>query len=493
MDGAEHNGLEALEGAVKRDLAYLAYKGADWVLPRRHEEGHVYDVVIIGGGQSGLGLAFGLLRERIGNILVIDENKAGMEGPWESYARMITLRTPKHLTSIDLGVPSLTFRAWREACKGKNSWEQLDKIPRGEWMDYLRWYRRVLELPVSNETRLTLIEPLGGGIHRLHLEGAGAPANAILSRKVVLATGIQGGGEWHVPEVVARHMPRYLYAHSSEPIDFDGLKGKRIAVLGGGASAFDNANAALASGASEVHVFVRRERLPRVNPIRQMEGSGMIERFRVLNDADKYAVMAHFFKYNQPPTNDTFQRASSWPGFRLHLGSPWLKAESRAEGKGADTVNVVTPKGSFTFDFLIISTGLVSDPTLRPELRLVNDDIARWRDRYTPPAEMANPLLDGHPYLTPGFGFIGRDEEGQARLYGLFAFNYSVMVSCGLSASAISGLRFAIPRLASSIADQLFNDDRQSILNAFFDYAEEEFAGSWDRIAPAPGGNTQTV
>jgi hypothetical protein len=67
------------------------------------------------------------------------------------------------------------------------------------------------------------------------------------------------------------------------------------------------------------------------------------------------------------------------------------------------------------------------------------------------------------------------------------------MVSCGLSASAISGLRFAIPRLASSIADQLFNDDRQSILNAFFDYAEEEFAGSWDRIAPAPGGNTQTV
>ena len=27
--------------------------------------------------------------------------------------------------------------------------------------------------------------------------------------------------------------------------------------------------------------------------------------------AEKYEVMAHFFEYNQPPTNDTFGRASS--------------------------------------------------------------------------------------------------------------------------------------------------------------------------------------
>ncbi|MHA7965229.1 FAD/NAD(P)-binding protein [Paenibacillus sp. CAU 1782] len=481
MEGTEHEGLAALEIAVKRDLDYLAYGGADWVAPRRYEDEHVYEVVIVGGGQSGLGLAFGLMRERIANVLVIDENEAGMEGPWETYARMITLRTPKQLTSIDLGIPSLTFRAWLEACKGVDAWEQLDKIPRSDWMNYLRWYRKVLKLPVTNETRLTLVEPLGDGVHRLHLEGAGAPARTILSRKVVLATGIQGGGEWHVPSMIAEHVPRHLYAHTSEPIDFDGLRGKRIAILGGGASAFDNANVALASGASEVHVFVRRKELPRINPIRQMEGSGMIERFRALNDADKYAVIAHFYKYNQPPTNDTFQRAASWPGFRLHLGSPWLQARRAASaGEEGERVEITTPKGVDTFDFLIISTGLVSDTALRSELRLVDGDIARWRDRYSAPPEIANPLLDEHPYLTPGFGFTGRDEEGQARLHGLFAFNYSVMVSCGLSASAISGLKFAIPRLASSIADQLFTDDRQPILDRFYDYAEEEFLESWE-------------
>lgn len=96
--------LEALNKQVKKDLSFLAFGGTDWVRPVQHQDGHVYDVVIIGGGQSGLAAAFGLMRERISNILVLDENPEGFEGPWETYARMVTLRTPKHLTSIDLGI-----------------------------------------------------------------------------------------------------------------------------------------------------------------------------------------------------------------------------------------------------------------------------------------------------------------------------------------------------------------------------------------------------
>ena len=65
--------LEALNERVKNDLAYLSFGGANWVRPREHADGHVYDVVIVGGGQSGLGAAFGLLRERISNIVIIDE------------------------------------------------------------------------------------------------------------------------------------------------------------------------------------------------------------------------------------------------------------------------------------------------------------------------------------------------------------------------------------------------------------------------------------
>jgi hypothetical protein len=32
------------------------------------------------------------------NVLVLDENPAGLEGPWVTYARMVTLRTNKALT-----------------------------------------------------------------------------------------------------------------------------------------------------------------------------------------------------------------------------------------------------------------------------------------------------------------------------------------------------------------------------------------------------------
>jgi hypothetical protein len=468
--------LEALNERVKTDLSYLAFGGPDWVRPLNHPEGHVYDVVIIGGGQSGLGAAFGLLRERVSNILVIDENPEGLEGPWETYARMVTLRTPKHLTSIDLGIPSLTFRSWWEAQVGPEGWEAVVKIPRGDWMNYLRWYRKVLNLPVINEVKLKLIEPAEEGIHRLHAEGAGAPSSLLLARKVILATGIQGGGEWHVPSMIAEKLPRHLYAHTSEAIDFEALKGKKVAVLGGGASAFDNANFALSEGVAEAHVFVRRKEIPRINPIRQMEVSGMIEHFPALSDADKYAAIAHFFKHNQPPTNDTFERAASWPGFNVHLGAPWLDVEAVGEG-----ALVTTPQGKFTFDFLIISTGLLTDPALRPELRLVEGHIARWVDRYKAPEEVANPVLDAHPYLSPGFAFLSRDEVGQKRLHGLFTFSYSALISCGISASALSGVRYGIPKLVTTVADQLFHDDREEILKNFFTYSENEFVGEWPK------------
>jgi len=467
-------GLDALGEQVAHDLARLDHGKPDWTRPRTHADGHVHDVIIVGGGQSGLGAALGLLRERISNILVIDENPAGYEGPWDTYARMMTLRTPKGLTAIDLGIPSLTFRAYWEAQHGADGWSALDKIPRRDWMTYLRWYRAVLDLPVRNDTKLTLVEPLGDGLHRLHLE-QGAP---LLARKVVFATGIQGGGQWHTPPEIAANLPRTRYAHTSEPIDHDALAGRKIAILGAGASAFDNAQHALALGVAEAHVFVRRKALPQVNPIRFMEQSGLIGRFAMLDDASKYALMASFFLRNQPPTNDTFARAAAFPGFHLHLGAPWLNVAETPDG-----VAITTPHGTDLFDFLILSTGLVTDPALRPELRLVADGIARWADRHAPDPALASPVIDAHPYLGPAFQLLPRTPDDAARLDGLFAFNYSGLISLGLSASALSGLKYAIPRLVSGIADQLFADDRDAMIADYLAYAEPEFTGIWP---PAP-------
>jgi hypothetical protein len=142
--------LAALTAQVRHDLQCLDYPAHQWVRAHQHSSGqHVYDAVIIGGGQSGLAVAFGLLRDKVDNILVLDENAAGYEGPWITYARMVTLRTPKYLTGPDLGVASLTFRAFWEAQYGEDAWEKVGKIPREEWMRYLRWFRATLEIPAA--------------------------------------------------------------------------------------------------------------------------------------------------------------------------------------------------------------------------------------------------------------------------------------------------------------------------------------------------------
>ena len=460
--------LQQLNEQVVSDLSSIGLSDKQWVQPKLHKDGHVYDVVIIGGGQSGLSTAFGLFRERIANILVLDENPEGLEGPWITYARMFTLRTPKQLPSIDLGVPSLTFQSWFLAQHGADAWEKLDKIVRTDWMDYLKWYRKVLNIPVKNEVKLDIIEPYEHAIHRLHVIDKGE-RKTILARKVVLATGIQGGGEWHVPDFI-KGLPKQLYAHTSEQIDFEQLKGKRIGILGGGASAFDNAHYALSKGAKETHVFVRRKQLPRVNPMRQLEHSGIIERFHVLSDIEKYTAISHFFKYNQPPTNDTFLRAASFEGFAMHTDSPWLSVEQTANG-----VKVITPHAEFEFDYLIISTGLISDPSLRPELRLLNKYIVKWGDIVKVPEDVANALVDRHPYLTSEFAFVPANEEGAKALRGIFTFNYAALVSCGVSASALSGIRFAIPKLIKGIADELFEEDKAVIIKDFLEYNVEEF------------------
>ncbi|MNC77455.1 hypothetical protein D3C75_1294140 [compost metagenome] len=64
-------------------------------------------------------------------------------------------------------------------------------------------------------------------------------------------------------------------------------------------------------------------------------------------------------------------------------------------------------------------------------------------------------------------------------MHGLFVFNYSALASCGLSASAISGMKNAVPKLVAGVADQLFLDDREQILKSFFAYDEVEFTGVW--------------
>ena len=102
--------LTALEAQVRDDLHKTAHPNMPWLKPKPGPDGKpALDVLVVGAGQSGLAIGFGLLRSQVTNFVVLDKAEEGLEGPWLTYARMPTLRSPKHFTGPDLDVPSLTY------------------------------------------------------------------------------------------------------------------------------------------------------------------------------------------------------------------------------------------------------------------------------------------------------------------------------------------------------------------------------------------------
>jgi cation diffusion facilitator CzcD-associated flavoprotein CzcO len=461
------NGLDELAERVRFELDCVAYPAREWVKPRFHHGERVLDVLIVGGGQNGISLAFRLLRERVTNISVLDRSPAGLSGPWVTYARMHTLRTPKHVSGPEMGIPSLSVRAWYEAKFGAEAWARMTKIPRAEWHDYLGWLQKTVGVEVTPDAEVFDIEPLADDLFAVHATIAGRRAR-LLARHVVLATGIEGAGRWLVPPAIAAALPRERYAHTAEPIDFAALAGKRVAVIGAGASAFDNAAEALEAGAAEVALYARRRSLPKANPNRYIEFSGYIRHFADLEDAVKWRFMSRFFAMNQPPPQDTFERCARFDGFALHLGSPVEQVSFED-----DAIVIESPAGRASYDFLIVGTGFSVDLKARPELARFAGEIALWQDRFTPPKGEENALLAGYPYLTGAFQFTEKRPGAAPFLSRLTCHSYGAMLSLGATAG-ISQLKFSTERIAFGITRSLFRDDAAALVAGLDAYDEVE-------------------
>jgi cation diffusion facilitator CzcD-associated flavoprotein CzcO len=471
--------LAELEIAARRDLAYSAYPTPHWVPARLHNGQLMLDVAIVGAGQGGLATAFGLMREQITNIQVFDRNPQGLEGPWVTFARMITLRTPKHITGPEYGIASLTPRAWYEARYGASSWAALDKIPREDWQDYLQWFRRVTDIPVQNDANIVAITPEGDALRLTVVTPTGTVER--FARKVVLATGIDGSGRWEIPVFISRALPPDRFAHTAQDIDFGRLAGRRIGVLGAGASAFDNAATALEAGTGSVDLCVRRHDIPRVNPYRWMESAGFLGHYAEMSDIMRWRFMRHIFELNQPPPQDTFWRCQRHANFAYHTGCPWTSVAMQ----GAE-IAVATPLGDMRFDFLIVGTGFVIDLQLRPELAAIADKIAAWADRFTPPAGEESALLSSHPYLGDAFQFTERVAGTAPYLANIHNFTFGATPSMGLSGASISGMKYGVRRLVAGLARDLYLDDAHRHLASLLAYNTPELVSTECEHPPTP-------
>jgi len=474
-------GLAALEARLQQDLQILGLPAKPWVPPRSEAGTPVLEVAIIGGGMAGLTLAAALAQLGV-RSRIFDQSPAGFEGPWATTARMETLRSPKELTGPALGLPALTFRAWFEAQFGAEQWAALDKIGRLQWADYLRWYRQVLGIEVHNRQRLVSLQPRADGLVQLQLvdadADAGAPACSVLARHAVLATGRDGlGGPW-VPDW-AHALPRASWAHSADTWCGEDLRGQRVAVVGGGASAMDAAATALEHGAARVDLLIRRPDLPRVNKGKGAGNPGMAQGFCMLPDAWKWRFRHYINEQQVPPPHGSTLRVSRHANAYFHLGAAVQAVAPRDDG----ALRIDTSKGPLAADFLIFCTGFRSDWALRPEFNAIAPHVRLWQDRFTPPPGEEDAELAGSPDLGPVYQFQERrpgDCPGLARVH---CFNYAAALSMGASAGDIPQISEGAQRLARGLAAQLLADDVDQHFAAIQAYAEPELLG--DEWAPA--------
>jgi FAD-dependent urate hydroxylase len=463
------DGLAGLEQRLAQDLAWLELPAKPWVIPALVNGEAILDVAIIGAGMAGMAAAAALKLKGI-SATIFDRAKSGHEGPWVTTARMKTLRSPKQLTGPALGLPALTFRAWYEAQFGLQMWQALDKIYRPHWMEYLRWYRKVMALKVQNQHEILSVDASHPNYVALHMQSPIGIKN-IKARRVVLATGRDGlGGAW-VPDI-ALQLPRDRWAHSSDLYDYTKLRGLRVGVIGAGASAMDSAATALEAGAARVDLLIRRTELPRINKGKGAGNPGLVHGYYDLPDQWKWRFRRYINKQQVPPPRGSTLRVSRFENAHFHLGSGIVGIDT----SGA-TLKVRTQRKTHELDFLVFATGFRANVDSRTEFSQLAKHIQFWKHHFTPETGDEDQELSDYPVLGPAFEFQAMPDKPLAGLSRLHCFCYPAVASHGQVSGDIPAVSDGAERLAKGIAALFYRENVDEHYKIMENYAEPELLG----------------
>ncbi len=170
-----------------------------------------FDVVVIGGGQSALTVAYFLRRTGLSYVLLDAESAPG--GAWRHGWDSLRLFSPSAWSSI-AGWP---MPAVPEGTPGRD-----------DVVDYLTQYERRYDFPIIRSTRVTHVENIEGGL-RVFSGDTFWDAKAVIS-----AT-----GTWSSP-VIPTYPGKELFEgqqiHSAQYVGPSEFEGKAVLVVGGGNS-----------------------------------------------------------------------------------------------------------------------------------------------------------------------------------------------------------------------------------------------------------------
>jgi thioredoxin reductase len=322
------------------------------------------EIAIIGAGPHGLSIAAHLAARNIPHRIF---GKA-METWATQMPRGMLLKSDGFATSLYDPGRTFTFEGY---CRGRNiPYADLGIPPRLEdFVDYGRAFQRRF-VPHLEEVMVKSLEH-DGSCYRLRLE-TGAHCTA---RAVVVAAGISHFAA--LPRALS-DLPQGLVTHTSEHNDLDAFKGRKVAVIGAGASAADVAGLLHEAGA-EVHLIARGSLIPFHDKIRLPRP--LYDRLR--NPSSKIgpgwrmlllSKLPHLFRRLPEATRLRIARTYHWPApgyfmrdrvigrVTVHLGLETVQAKPNAGGVLLTLANNGGEKREFQADHVICGTGY------RPEL-----------------------------------------------------------------------------------------------------------------------------
>jgi hypothetical protein len=208
------------------------------------------EVAIIGAGPHGLSAAVHLRRQNV-SVHVFGEPMAF----WRAMPEGMLLRSNLDATNLVEHEGPLSLALYRAAAGIELEYP----VPLSTFIEYGLWVQREA-VPDVDEREVTRLERTSGG-YQLEL----ADGERLLARRVVVAAGIAPFAR--IPPGFD-HLPPGLVSHTSSHSDLAAFAGQRVAVVGGGQSAFESA-ALMCERGAEVEVLVRAPKvvwLRRVSP-----------------------------------------------------------------------------------------------------------------------------------------------------------------------------------------------------------------------------------
>ncbi|MGW5969537.1 FAD/NAD(P)-binding protein [Streptomyces sp. NPDC055186] len=472
--------LDTLEFHIRNHLRENRfYSKQSWVEPAVTPAGEkIHDVAVIGAGQNGLALAYRLKLRGIRRVQVIDAQPLDQAGPWSSFARMPQLRTPKAIPGPDCGNPLLSFKAWFCSLHSAEEYEEFDFIPIGHWRQYLAWFRQVLDIDVLADTTVHDIswDPAAGCL-RFDWIGAAETAGHGHARKLCLATGMTSTGRWAPPARLADRIPSEALFCAWEPIPPTALADADVAVIGAGASGFDNAAHAVDSGCRSVTVIARSP-FPKKDLYFELwcgrDDSGtfpeeagsppadvldaILAHHSALPDADRIRLVSRLFQHGRSPANpDYLARVQHLD--RMNILEGW-RIEEISHRPDSGRILIRGNGEEREFDRVVLATGPDTGLAYRPELRRFADRILTWADAVedsgdmnTGEAEAVLPYgLAGYPKLSASFqlqAVPGRPVEGIGDIYSLADLIHTTV--------GLQSIQHLVPVISEHIAVSLFH------------------------------------